>query len=257
MAYNTLPQQSLVNLKADYHTGVMVCFYLPPLLAKRLAIPNGLPPEELHLTLAYLGDVNELDRPDKLLKDLAIFADNNPPLEGNISGVGRFNNPSINSGQAEHPFYASFDSPALPGFRQRLIDFLQLGGWPVANDHGFTPHITLAYLSTDQDNPLTVVEPIYTTFDTLSLTLGNDIYDLPLTGLTDGELREAVRVVQMANRVINEAGDVALRYYQPAQVIAQRTPSKKDYVFTVKANISLAFVNPADVDNLLGRRCGG
>lgn len=60
----------------------------------------------------------------------------------------------------------------------------------------------------------------------------------------------------------NDAGQIALKYYQPSQVIAQNLPSGKDgYVFIPRANISLAWIDPQDVANLLDRRggcnCGG
>jgi hypothetical protein len=56
--------------------------------------------------------------------------------------------------------------------------------------------------------------------------------------------------------VSNNVGQVALKYYQPAQVLAQGTPTGSGYVFTPKANISLAWVEAGDVDNLLQRRAG-
>lgn len=50
---------------------------------------------------------------------------------------------------------------------------------------------------------------------------------------------------------------IALKYYQPAQVLVQGTPTGKEYVFVPKANISLCpDVDPADVGNLLGRKAG-
>lgn len=54
----------------------------------------------------------------------------------------------------------------------------------------------------------------------------------------------------------NPANQTALKYYQPAQVLAQKTPSGSDYVFVPRAGISLAWVNEADVGNLLGRKAG-
>lgn len=64
----------------------------------------------------------------------------------------------------------------------------------------------------------------------------------------------------MSDPITNEAGEVALKYRQPAPVIARNTPSKKEYAFVVKANISMAWVDPQDVDNLISRTktcCGG
>ena len=60
----------------------------------------------------------------------------------------------------------------------------------------------------------------------------------------------------MHDEVITLIETVALKYYQPTQVLVKATPSGKEYVFVPKANISLAFVDPGDVDNLLGRKAG-
>lgn len=49
---------------------------------------------------------------------------------------------------------------------------------------------------------------------------------------------------------------IALKYYQPTQVLVKATPSGKEYVFVPKANIALAFIDPDDVDHLLGRKAG-
>lgn len=58
----------------------------------------------------------------------------------------------------------------------------------------------------------------------------------------------------------NQDGWIALRYYQSTQVLVQKTPSRHDYVFVPQANISLAWIRPEDVDNILARKkgcCGG
>lgn len=58
----------------------------------------------------------------------------------------------------------------------------------------------------------------------------------------------------------NESGDVALRHYQSGNVLIQNTPTGKEYVAVTQANICLAWVDPADVANILARRggcCGG
>lgn len=60
----------------------------------------------------------------------------------------------------------------------------------------------------------------------------------------------------MTDTIENEVGQVALRYYQPAQVLTKRTPSGEQYFFDVKAGVSMAWISPQDVDDLLTRRGG-
>lgn len=60
--------------------------------------------------------------------------------------------------------------------------------------------------------------------------------------------------------VTNEAGQTALKYRLPVPVIAKNTPSQTEYRFTVKANLSIAWINQEDIDNLINRKktcCGG
>jgi len=49
---------------------------------------------------------------------------------------------------------------------------------------------------------------------------------------------------------------VALKYYQPMQVLVKATPSGKEYVFVPRANIAMAYIDPDDVNHLLGRKAG-
>jgi hypothetical protein len=60
--------------------------------------------------------------------------------------------------------------------------------------------------------------------------------------------------------ITNEQGQVALRYYQDTgPILVQGTPSGTEYTFICHV-VSMAWVEPEDVDHLLARRktcCGG
>lgn len=141
-----------------------IACWLTPDQAVQLDVgEGGEEPDALHMTLCCIGDLEEL--PDdaaalaeRVLRVVSVFT---PPIQGEISGVGRF------MGATQDVLYASVDAPALPAFRQRLVDALELVGLPVDDSHGFSPHITLAYLDPD-----TALEP------TLELELG---LPLPIT----------------------------------------------------------------------------
>lgn len=54
---------------------------------------------------------------------------------------------------------------------------------------------------------------------------------------------------------INEANQVALKYYQPGQPYVQNTPSGQEYIGIMKANICMIWAKPGDVENILSRNC--
>lgn len=58
----------------------------------------------------------------------------------------------------------------------------------------------------------------------------------------------------MSDPITNDVGQIAIRYYQPAQVLTKNTPSGTQYFFDVKAGVSMAWVEPEDVEALLAKR---
>lgn len=187
----------LAQLAADENQdGVMVALYPPNDLAGDLALDDesAEDPDELHVTLAYLGKLSDLtsEQQDRLTKVVEGFAHTAAPLDAVISGYGVFAPPSSPGAEDVTPVtYLSVDAPDLPSFRQRLVEALQAGGFPVAMNHGYTPHMTLAYGDMaqiiDVDDVSVPVE-----FDEVSLVLGAQRLDFDLTAPdTDDEGPEA------------------------------------------------------------------
>ena len=74
------------------NSGIMVALYPDPVVAEKLALPGGEKPDELHVTLAYLGQVDDQDEgPGPLVEDIDQWAEEVPPFMARISGIGRFN----------------------------------------------------------------------------------------------------------------------------------------------------------------------
>src|ERR1051326_3528406 len=84
------------EIDAEPNTSVWVALRVPPGVADQLAtIENGEAAEDLHLTLAYLGDVGDYSTL-QLAKALVAIEDCvrwNAPISGVVSGVGRFDAP--------------------------------------------------------------------------------------------------------------------------------------------------------------------
>lgn len=158
--------------------GVIVAFVPDAESADDLVqeIEGHISPEDMHLTLVPLGKETEVSfSEDELRQLLSEFVANAEPLNGRISGVGIF---TSRDEDGDDIIYASFDSPDLPDFRQKLVDHLHEGGIPLQTDHGFTPHITLAY--TQDRNTELDVPALEMTFDELVMMWGTHKEQFPL-----------------------------------------------------------------------------
>ena len=171
---------------AKNHTykGAMVALFLPEKAAKQLALPDGLGPSELHVTLVYLGEANQIKDPTALMRQVERFASSHSPLRLKIGGVGQFNE---ENSEGKRPFYASVDSSDLPGFRQALVEALQV---EPDTEHGFTPHVTLKYVPKGNSINTSLPELEFR-IDTLSLCLGGVRWDYPLGGSSLAKIRHS------------------------------------------------------------------
>lgn len=128
----------LVVAEADSSTGVMVCVRPPEHVCEALHPLGDEDFDNLHVTLAYLGKMDGVDR-DKLHMITAEVADRHPALMGKVGGFGVF----LNNDQ--NVLVAMIDSAGLEDLQVDLTDSLQRAGLPVHNDHGYQPHLTLSY----------------------------------------------------------------------------------------------------------------
>lgn len=131
----------LEEARSKGHTSAMVALYPTPSVAKRLALKDGKAErvDDLHVTLAFLGKAADLKDHDRLREIVQGVAASFPKLSGEVSGIGLF------TAGPEPVTYASIDVPGLEQFRERLVAALRTGGYPPKTEHGFTPHMTLAY----------------------------------------------------------------------------------------------------------------
>lgn len=172
----------------DYSDSVMVAFMVS---GDTLPEINTIWPDDStvlstvdhHVTLVYLGSATDLKKAgigqDVILEKLRSFAEENKPVSGKVNGWGRFN------GDDADAVYLNFDAPDLPAFRQDLIE--SLGNLlQVPASHGYTPHITLAYVP--KDEPVDMEMPLHTEldFDTITLAWRGKYYDIVLGEVVKG-----------------------------------------------------------------------
>lgn len=166
------------------HGGVMVALRLPVAAAQALAVPGGESAEDLHLTLAYLGDAEDLDprRLDDLLARLEALGATTAPFPGRITGYGHF----LNDGT--DVLWSHVDAPDLPAFRHKVAQACVDAGLDPDREHGFTPHVTLGYYEDDPApaRPL-FLGPIDLDFRAFHLVVaGEDDQTVAMGGTADG-----------------------------------------------------------------------
>lgn len=92
------------------------------------------------------------------------------PLTGEVNGYGRFIHTHKDG---MHCIYANFDCPGLSELRNDLVRYPVDQGCNVTMDHGFTPHITLAYVpATSGEFKITGADPVPYVVDVLGGWVG-------------------------------------------------------------------------------------
>lgn len=137
--------------EADTH-GVMVAVVPPGDLSVQLqdkaqeANPDLRvePLDNMHITLAYLGGMDDVNSIEDVEFAVETFAMDTDPLKFEVAGWGRFDN------NGQHVLYASVNVPGIEEWRAKLIDYLSQVEAEVKQDFSFTPHITVAY----SDDPI-------------------------------------------------------------------------------------------------------
>lgn len=153
----------------------MIALFVPPADRAKLLdlIPESLrqyaqPADQLHLTLLHWEQGEEMppEAVESYLQGLAPNERYQMPMNGKVQGWGVFEK------EAVRVLYLSFDHPGLPGLREAVASFAV----PGVQEHGFTPHITLAYLPAGTPIPDLSFAPFELEFDRIYLASGDKIY---------------------------------------------------------------------------------
>lgn len=155
------------------HNGLMVGYWLDAETAGQLAIEGGEAAEDLHLTLCYCGDTAAYDDATiaAMILEVAKVAAEYGPLEGRIGGIGRFT--SSNSSDGRDVVVAQVDVPGLAELRQALAECLQGVGALSSQQHGWNPHITLAYIEAGAAMPVESLPELPLQIDKLTVAVGD------------------------------------------------------------------------------------
>jgi 2'-5' RNA ligase len=162
--------------------GAMVALYLDADTAGQLAVADGNPAEELHVTLAFLGDgsvadsmVGDQGAIDRVVQEIGDHIAGIGGLSGSVGGIGIF--PPAEPDDPT-PVWVPVDVPRLEVLRERVVEACEAAGFPQGSEHGYTPHVTLGY-----DLPsLDPVERTPVAFNEVTLVVGGQRFPIPLGG---------------------------------------------------------------------------
>lgn len=179
----------------EYDNSAMICFDIPDAIKSEIVGKFHFIAQELidnlHITLVYLGDNRTIDlgRVEMALNE---FRQIQKPIKGKFGGVARF---KAENGDKE-PFVFTFDSPDMPEFYMNLIESLERNGVPYHKEHGFTPHMTVAYLDRDKNSPIqNIDEPIEVNFHEVYYVSGKQWHDVRLNKLEGVDMAHMVKVL--------------------------------------------------------------
>jgi hypothetical protein len=179
-----------VTAAADVHSGAMVALRMTDEQATAMAVDGGEAPDQLHMTLAYLGQAADIapEMQQAIVDSLTEFvAGLTAPVEGTVFSVAAFN-PADES--RDTSICAGVDGEQLPtvhtGVGERLAAVFpglpdQYQPWAAHIALIYSPDLSLVEQLADRTG-----QPI--TFDRLRIAFAGQITDLPLPGAAGAEV---------------------------------------------------------------------
>jgi 2'-5' RNA ligase len=123
---------------------MMIAVVPPASLVEDLVLEEGESAEQLHITLAYLGQTSEYseDMVNQLPELIEAWAEGQATIEATAQGAGTF----VKSEEdGTHVLLCLIDAPGITRMHVGIIDYLKGHGFDPRENHSFTPHLTLAY----------------------------------------------------------------------------------------------------------------
>lgn len=169
----------LTATAGDKHTGAMVALVPSEVDIARLALDDGEDPEELHLTLLFLGDAADISENTRasIIETVTKYAQGN--LSANAFSVNVFNptgdNPCLVMGVGN-------DDGSLSAFHSNISSAVGgLAGLNMPQQHTpWTPHITLAYTDDFSQVADLAERTGAVTFDRIRVAFAGEVTDIPL-----------------------------------------------------------------------------
>ena len=202
--------------------------------------------DQLHITLTHYGKVEALTDAQIAAAIVAAeeVANYLPPVDATINGIGRFNASESSDGQ--DVIYGVIDAPGLEDIRWRLSQFLD-GRLQVKRNHGFTPHMTFAYIPAGSPSPIDHIPTIPLRFSTLSLLIAGQRADFPFRAdppVTDDEDIDRMttkKKLSLLERLTEFVRQVTAELEQPDEAAAEEATATEERA-TVERDTNLGQV---------------
>jgi 2'-5' RNA ligase len=147
----TMNRTSALHHEESNETGIAIVLTIPEEQARSIAMEGGTPTDQLHVTLGYFGDITEIENPEYAESTLEMITSelglSYGKFDARLGGLIRF------TGEEQDAFALSADSVMFNAIRDRMVEILPADLLPDAT-HGFTPHMTLGYLDSDDPMPI-------------------------------------------------------------------------------------------------------
>jgi len=237
----------------NFSDGIMVA--VRPNDPERFAIDGGTPPDEIHLTLAYFGSVNDEEWTEAAREQIAEvigaeIAPEHDPISGEITAVTTFDL----AGEEAPPLVLLVDAPGLGHMRDALVRHVEaaLGSnQEIKKNHDFMPHITLAYGATDEEMAFArslVGEKVR--FDAVELEWGDEPSAWPLgvargSTISDSEGENGLRFTDTFAEVGPQEGDS-----MPYEIVENNTecPPENPYAVVKSEDGEVMGCHPSERD---------
>lgn len=179
---------------AEVHTGAMIALVPTEEDAQRIAMDGGEDPDQLHVTLMYLGEAAMIppEVRENLIDCVASCVGEMPTIVGDIFAVNLFNpepGQAITAGGKDPCVVWGVGGDLIASVHEKISHDVEVlykygtGGMQLHPQHKpWVAHITATYVSSDDEVDLSAfvdrVGPI--TFDRIRLAFGGENYDIPL-----------------------------------------------------------------------------
>lgn len=146
-----------------------------------VAIPNGQPVDDIHLTILDFGPVAEFDADTQrtIIGVVSEVAAQHSTMVGKLNTFGRFL--TTVEGDGDNALWVSGDFPGLTDLRNDLIAALDDAGvtWEDKFDT-YVPHITVARIDQNAETPQVTVSPTTMCIDNITVYMGGLEYPVDL-----------------------------------------------------------------------------